>query len=279
MLKLIVEDANLYMLLEIIEITYLKTAIQILLRKIGFCYVLMRISQQEQTIKLKLAPKSEEDNQQRFSISLKTSFQDDLLLKRFVSLKKSRPRQNIFVDYYELSIYESPLRLIFKDDALRSLLVENAGGSSHLSEALSIQYMQDRFGISKFTLEMEVTYKFYGCSMCDYLMKTKCENIAVSVTRAMQYIDPILYNLEDALRLMRKKLYGLIVARNGVTKLCNFQKSILHVWCQSSHIAEQVFNAYTIILLEIDKDDPIREVMIILSVCSSEWIYSNKQYF
>jgi len=203
---------------------------------------------------------------------LKTSIKHDWNLSNFVHDANSRPLFNVCIDTYKIN---NNGKIIFTGDAQRSLEIDNAGGSSALSEALSIHYMSQRFKISKFILEMEVAYDFYGCSMCDYLMQNNDYRIGVSVTRAMHYKDPSMYSPEDAEKLLNKKLYGLIVARNGISEKNGFYKSILHIWCQNQIIADTLSNIHNKILNNISNDDPIKEIVVILTICDADWIYTN----
>ena len=136
--------------------------------------------------------------------------------------------------------------------------------------------MISRFAVREFILEMEVSYKFHNCSMCDYIMKmTNNENVGVSVTRAMNHTNPLLFSVDDGMRLLSKKLHGLSVARNGVSSRNRFQKCILHVFCQCTAIAQILSEVHERILETISDDDPIHEVVIVLTVCSVRWLYTN----
>ncbi len=167
---------------------------------------------------------------------------------------------------------------------MQSMAVQNAGGASELSEALSIHYFFRRFRVTKFMFEMDISYDFYGSSICDFLCElkdprdpTQSYRVGVSVTRAMHFCDPSRFNDADADRLLTKKLWGLIVARNGVSDKHSFQKCCLHIWCQTQHIADTLMTAHQRLLDILPEDDPIREVVVILTVCEAPWIYSNRQ--
>eukprot|EP00122_Pirum_gemmata_P006247 Pgem_evm1s5704 len=67
---------------------------------------------------------------------------------------------------------------------------------------------------------MEIKYFPYGGSMTDYTCKLLGETVGVSVTRAFQFNKNKSYNIEDAERLLNKKLTGCIFAtRNCQTNL------------------------------------------------------------
>ena len=69
------------------------------------------------------------------------------------------------------------------------------------------------------------------------------------------------FGYEDGLRLLRKKLYGLVVARAGVSSRQRFDKSVLHIFCQSWAIAIIMREAF----MEVsEQDDTIRETVVVL---------------
>lgn len=179
-------------------------------------------------------------------------------------------RNHVFTDAY--SFGEHP---ITQCDALRSLTVENAGGKSEVSEALSMQYFHERFGASQFLLEREVEY-WCVYKMVDFVCTIAKTRIGVSVTRAMGFPTPDHFDAESALHLLRKKLYGLIVARNAVDKKHRFFKSILHIFCQTPHIAALLREAYA----GLDVNDfglNIKGAVILrLTVCVDPRVYQNR---
>lgn len=179
-------------------------------------------------------------------------------------------RNHVFADSYEFG--DNP---ITHPDAVRSLSVENAGGKSEVSEALSMQYFYERFGAGQFLLEREVEY-WCEYKMVDFVCTIAETRIGVSVTRAMGYPTPEHFDAEAALHLLRKKLYGLIVARNAVDKKHRFFKSILHIFCQTTPIAALLQEAYA----GLDVNDfglNIKGAVILrLTVCTDPRIYSNR---
>lgn len=186
--------------------------------------------------------------------------------------KTSDLRLHIFHDQYQIGHQTNFLC----QDAIKSMSVQNAGGASELSEALSIHYFHRRFRVTKFMFEMDISYDFYGSSICDFLCDFGQYRVGVSVTRAMHFLNPSLFSSSDADRLLTKKLWGLIVARNGVSDQHNFHKCCLHIWCQTQHIADTLSLAHLKLLTTLEHDDPIREVVLILTVCNASWIYTNR---
>jgi hypothetical protein len=206
---------------------------------------------------------------------------------RLVSHLATDDYLDIFMKKADTSAVDLPT-LIFKDsyhlsnrtnflcsEALQSMSVQNAGGASELSEALSIHYFFRRFRVTKFMFEMDISYDFYGSSICDFLCDFGTYRVGVSVTRAMHFYDPSLFADADADRLLTKKLWGLIVARNGVSDKHSFHKCCLHIWCQTQHIADTLVTAHQRLIDLLPEDDPIREVVVILTVCDAPWIYTN----
>lgn len=163
--------------------------------------------------------------------------------------------------------------IAFCDTPRRSMLIPNAGGSSDKSEALSMQYMNYLFGATQFVPEMEVSY-WIESKICDYLMRLGKENFGVSVTRAVSYPFTSEYTYEQAMRLMDKKLYGLIVARNSISKKHKFMRSILHIWCISQEAAHVIKKAYHDIIKK-DIHNTYDNVYVICSICPHKYIYTN----
>ena len=153
--------------------------------------------------------------------------------------------------------------------AVKVLSEPNAGGTSVVSEVLSAEYMHRRFGASNFVPEMKIQYVFSNWKKIDYITTIQEERVGVSVTRAMGYPYANSFRLEDATRLCYKKLYGLIVARSGISKQFSYSRSILHCLCQSQSIANMMRNAFLELLAsDIDlQDDLVNHVTIILTVC------------
>lgn len=153
-------------------------------------------------------------------------------------------------------------------DATRVFYEPNAGGASVVSEALSVEYMCRRIRASDTVPEMKIQYYFYNWKKIDYISTINGERIGVSVTRAMGYPNPELFEMEDALRLGTKKLYGLILARNGISECHNYNRSILHVFCQTQHIAVLMQEAFRT-LIAADRalqEDLSGHIVIILTI-------------
>lgn len=152
----------------------------------------------------------------------------------------------------------------------------NAGGKSINSEAFSTNILDQLYGITNIIPEMEIEYKWYNYKKCDYLCTIFGQQVGVSVTRAMAFPDPSFFTPEDAQNLLKKKISGLLVAREGVITKYDFRKCILHMWCESSRIAEIIKKEYST-LDEYTKDN----IIIVLTVTkphTSPFIYYDKDF-
>lgn len=156
----------------------------------------------------------------------------------------------------------------------RSLKIQNAGGSSNISEALSIQYMHYLLGVKEFVPECEVDY-WIEYKMCDYIMKYQDANIGVSVTRAMTYPFDKEFTYDHAMCLLNKKLNGLIIARNAVNPRHRFYKSILHVWCMNQIAAQNIEKAY-MTFHQNDNKKVYSTIYVICTVSKNQYIFTNR---
>ncbi|KAF0718899.1 Aste57867_1399 [Aphanomyces stellatus] len=157
-------------------------------------------------------------------------------------------------------------------DASLVLTEPNAGGKSVVSEALSMEYMHQLFGAVDVVTEMQIEYWSPNWKKVDYLCTIYAERIAVSVTRAMKFKAWEAFTLDDARTLLRKKLFGLVVAKTGVSESQRYTKSILHIWCQSKAIADTIALSYKAIVAELEIED---NVILMATVAHEDGIYDN----
>lgn len=168
---------------------------------------------------------------------------------------------------------------IFKKGAWRTLIEPNAGGKSEVSEALSMQFLAEKMGAKNFVLEMDVEY-WIDYKMVDYLCTINGKRIGVSVTRALGFPSPEKFTYDSAVELLDKKLYGLIVSRNGIKKEHSFYQSILHIWCQTEKIANYVKEAFEKIDIGKRYQLDIRtDIKLLLTVSGEKCIYKNINIF
>lgn len=177
---------------------------------------------------------------------------------------------------YSDSFYPQPFKkLDLCIDAKRSLSVANAGGSSVLSEALSIYYFRNRYKGTDFILEKEMEY-WIDYKMCDFLVKFNGQNYGISVTRAFNFHKNTVYSNEKAEQLLTKKLDGLILARHCVAKKHRFKRCILHIWAESINVQKHLDFAY----LNIKNNNTefyntIKDVIILITICNERYIYTD----
>lgn len=204
--------------------------------------------------------------------------QDDLKFNYFLmdndkSTGHITQRSHIFTDFYSL-----PLPSSLCSDAKRSISICNAGGKSEISEMYSIDYFNRIYNSTNTILETEVNY-WLDYKMVDFICTINSKRVGVSVVRAMGYPSPNNFTSEMASRILHKKLYGLIVARNSVVKNHSFYKSILHIWCQNERISQLINDAFYN-LNPIDYNLDFKGILILqLTVCPDQQLYKNFLFF
>lgn len=180
-----------------------------------------------------------------------------------------KSRSSIFIDHYILPKYQSVCT-----HAKRSLQISNAGGQSEISEMYSIDYFYQLYNGKNVILETEVDY-WIDSKMIDFIVYMGGKRVGISVARAMGFPTADNFTYESAVKLLNKKILGLLVARNSVSKKHIFNKSILHIWCQNYTIASLIYQAF----LQINPDDYILDVkgkiLIQLTISNDEQIYKN----
>lgn len=213
-----------------------------------------------------------QDNCQRYFNLKEHSHISDILLTTPFSTEYSKYRDCIWLDHWKI-----PSKILLSKEASDSLNIINAGGKSNVSEALSIQYFLSVFGGTDFVYEKQIDY-YIHYKMVDFICTLpNLARVGVSVTRAMKFPRPERFTLEDAHRLLQKKLYGLIVARNAVNRRHAFYRSVLHVWCQTPRIADLLQEAYNSLDINDYGLDIQGVVVLLLTVCENPAIYRNKR--
>ncbi|GJP40886.1 hypothetical protein CLOM_g551 [Closterium sp. NIES-68] len=149
------------------------------------------------------------------------------------------------------------------DDAVRVASSPNAGGASIISESLSVEYFVRHFGASDIISEMEVQYCDSNWKKVDYICSLFGQRFGVSVTRAMMYPNPTLFDCHRAKALLRKKLHGLVVAWSGISPMHCFSRAILHIWCETPEIATLLYQAVPSVCRELELQE---DVLIVLTV-------------
>lgn len=147
----------------------------------------------------------------------------------------------------------------------------NAGGNSIISEAMSAELLERLYGASNIRTEMEVEYIFSNWKIADFCIHIYGKNVGVSVTRALGYPSERSFTAEKADELLRKKINGLVLARNGISDRDSFYTSILHIFAQSTRIKNLLFKAYK----ELDSDLKDNVIIICTVAEGADFIFKN----
>eukprot|EP00250_Pteridium_aquilinum_P008991 c18363_g1_i1 orf=2-1942(-) len=168
-------------------------------------------------------------------------------------LPEGETKRQILVGQFKA--FSSFLHFMLGRDATRVRTESNAGGTSTISESLSVEYFVRRFQAKDIVTEMEVEYCSFNWKKVDYICTLYGQRVGVSVTRAMSFPDPKDFSSQMAYRLLYKKLFGLVIARHGVSKRHSFSQCILHVWCETQQTASIMQREYNGVSQELDIAD------------------------
>ncbi|KAF9292343.1 hypothetical protein BGZ68_007358 [Mortierella alpina] len=158
-------------------------------------------------------------------------------------------------------------------DAIRMLTTPNAGGSSLLSEVLSLEMLSRCLGARLAKTEMEIDYLCVSQPITDYSITlpnlSPRLHVGVSVTRAFGF--NCAYRRAECRQLLWKKLSGILASsRNLVNE--RFFKQILHVWVPNGKVARTVQATYKSLPTEVT-----RNTVVIISVVNAPWVFSNRR--
>lgn len=95
-------------------------------------------------------------------------------------------------------------------------------------------------GATMYKQEMQVAYDRVGGKMTDYVMRWNGTELAVSVTRAMQWQGKPL-TIERAQELLQKKLLGIELSTANTQ---DFRHQFLHVWVRNRRDALTLYTAF-----------------------------------
>lgn len=147
-------------------------------------------------------------------------------------------------------------------DANRVMTLPNAGGTSRISEALSVEVLSTAFGIRLKQTECEISYWPSQSAITDYSMVWPDGTVlGVSVTRAMG-APGLIYSEDEAEKLLRKKLTGVL--RSTEAACGQWHKQILHVWAPSAPTASALEAAYSRMESRLAAD-----TVVLISVCEN----------
>lgn len=185
--------------------------------------------------------------------------------------KKKKPG---LIVSHDVSIKTDKLELM-SPAARYNLTIPNCGGLSIFSESMSMDLMHLFFSAKNFISETYVQYK-YQCKKVDYLTIINGEQIGVSVSRSALYKELTnedgQYTPYIAYRQLLKKLGGLVVARAGITEAHHYDRSILHIFCESEKIAGYLRDSFPRAAKELQVED---EISLLLTVCKHPGIYDD----
>lgn len=207
--------------------------------------------------------------------SIKTDIESELSLHSFFDASKFskivKGKGGVYVDNYSSPAPKKHIKS-FCPAAKKCLVVANAGGKGAIpSEALCIQYFHERFAAKNFLLEMEVSYNF-DWKLVDSICNIYGHRVGISTTRAM---SNEVFTEENGYQLLKKKLFGLVMARNCVSEEHSFSICFLHIWTPTIDIAQKLQKVYPRVVAE-DDTGTFGEVIILASVYSDPWIYKKK---
>ncbi len=183
-----------------------------------------------------------------------------------------RPEKNLIVDWIEKHV-------CFSENARKSLLIQNAGGDSALSEAVSIDYLSRILGATAVTFEREITY-YYSSKLVDYMLRLPprgdhpSKNIGVSVTRCFGYT---LVSDEKLLAFLEKKIIGLIVSYNSVSEENSFDSTILHILVPSEEIKERLHSLILSDRLDLEKLCVSGELILWVTHTPDHFIFESRK--
>eukprot|EP01083_Nonionella_stella_P037253 101560_1 len=153
----------------------------------------------------------------------------------------------------------------------------NAGGCSELSEGFSFEILRHCVKARLVKTEMAIQYWWNSWKKTDYSIKIQHITIGVSVTRAMKYNG--LFNKEDAIKLLTKKLNGINQSSIGVLECDEWQRQILHIWATDDYI-ERILHQ-TFLQLLFTQPELVGNTIILVTVASQDmwWIFYQDKYF
>ena len=164
--------------------------------------------------------------------------------------------------------------------ALKNLSLSNAGGKSEISESLSLTHLMSEFQAINFIPEMNVKY-WVDYKMVDYILQIpqgwpkEYINLGVSVVRAFIPNDRN-FTYEDGIRLLTKKISGLIISRNTVIECQSFYHSILHIIVPTTEILDVLVHILTSKMLNLQGLEVVGVLDLWITLCPDKRIYTNK---
>jgi len=181
-------------------------------------------------------------------------------------------RQNDYSVLWNIMDLRVPVdRLVLCEGARRMLGEPNAGGSSLMSEVLSLEFLYRVFGAKLIRTEMQIEYWPEGSKKTDYTCEMWGYKIAVSVTRAMKWKLKGPFTRADARILLGKKLACVSASSQNVLREHSWVRQILHVFAESKQVASTLIHEFHKLPLNIR----VNTVMLVTYTLNGNWIYSS----
>ncbi|KAK9765161.1 hypothetical protein K7432_006738 [Basidiobolus ranarum] len=195
--------------------------------------------------------------------------------KRLLSGLTAHGKSDLILTY--LDTLQQPFENFNLSEGSRRIRdLPNAGGNSMFSEVLSYELLYRLLpDLNLFATEMEVRYFPRGGPMTDYLVSLNASHqnqglhptIGVSVTRAFAFRRQ--FTKSDALRILRKKLLGVIKSTRTVIG-CELKKQLLHIWAPTGSVARLVRRIFW------GLEDEVRSnTFVIVTVVNSDWVFTS----
>jgi hypothetical protein len=136
---------------------------------------------------------------------------------------------------------------------------------------MSFELIRALYGAELVRTEMEIQYQYLNYSITDYCVRVNEQYIGVSVARAMKFKG--LFNKEDAMRLLTKKLKGVLRSTENSCGPFRWSKQILHLFAEADYIVHVLMECY-----KNHIDEALRaNTVVVVSVCPTKWIYYDKR--
>lgn len=161
------------------------------------------------------------------------------------------------------------------EGARKILTLPNAGGNSVFSEVFSYEILSNVFGLRLVHTEMELRYWPSGGKLTDYSVVTRGgAYVGVSVTRAMLWPQKTAYDLEDADRLLDKKLEGIVQSSRNVYPKFHRGTQILHILAESPAIADTLCER----LYQRQTSPHYSSTFVVLTTCQNAgWMFRQRR--
>jgi len=142
-----------------------------------------------------------------------------------------------------------------------------------MSEVLSLELLRSCFGASLIATEMQLEYN-WGSKITDYSCGIGGHTYGVSVTRMIDFEDldkthKPKFSIESVVKLLHKKLAGILASTEGVYEQYKWEKQILHVWATSHKVREALEEEY----LNLEESLKSNTLVIITVAENAQWVF------